>query len=380
MDGNVKKSVYEILKTINEALELLSHTENEECSELVGWGRQKVTETLEKEMKCSLDMRIDISKLSDEDWLRTVHHIMKELSNPFQPRNLYDHAFLDLLDFVWRHTKKELLDAMLMAVRKLPEDAVTNWSSYFSKYPFWGSLDLEKGDYTVLERRVDVLKQHSYDFLWLYCRMEDYLSKYTLYAILLNWAILDMDIFPDNHDDVLVDVGAFNGDSVLQYAKVYGGGYRKIYAYEISDDSYKDLCRNVADHKLHDVITKRKGAGCVRGKMFIESNEISHSANRVSQSGNCGQQVEIVPLDEDIEDVMTFLKMDIEGAEQDALLGCEKTIREHHPKLAICTYHGYEDIWKIPVMIDQMYPGYHFYMRYYGGNAIPTEFVLMCKP
>lgn len=396
MDENIKKSVYEILETMDEALEFLKHTENEECRELMSWGREKVTKALEKSMECSLDERIDISHLSDEDWLRTAYHIMKELSDPFQPVNLYDNAFLQLLDFIWKHTKQEMLNAMLLAVRKLPKDAVSQWSSYFSKYPFWGSLDLKKGDYTVLERRVDVLKQHSYDFLWLYCRMEDYLSKYTLYAILLNWAILDMDIFPeiksafpdywdpdifpDNHDDVLVDVGAFNGDSILQYVQTYGSGYRKIYAYEISENSYNDLCRNVKAQKLHDVIARRKGAGSVGGEMFIESNETNHSANRVSRSEDSGQQVEIVPLDEDVEDTITFLKMDIEGAEQDALLGCEQTIRDHHPKLAICTYHGYEDIWKIPVMIEQMYSGYRFYMRYYGGNAIPTEFVLLCKP
>ncbi len=31
-------------------------------------------------------------------------------------------------------------------------------------------------------------------------------------------------------------------------------------------------------------------------------------------------------------------------------------------------------------MIDEMYPGYQFYLRHYGGNLIPTEFVLLCKP
>ena len=71
--------------------------------------------------------------------------------------------------------------------------------------------------------------------------------------------------------------------------------------------------------------------------------------------------------------------MDIEGAEQSALLGAVKTIQRYHPKLAICTYHGYEDIWKIPFIIESIYPGYTFYLRHYGGNLIPTEFVLLCR-
>ena len=89
--------------------------------------------------------------------------------------------------------------------------------------------------------------------------------------------------------------------------------------------------------------------------------------------------MEIVTLDQDLDDIPTLLKMDIEGAEQDALLGCQKTICKHHPGLAICVYHGYEDIWKIPFMISCMYSDYHFYLRHNGGNLIPTEFVLLCS-
>lgn len=84
-------------------------------------------------------------------------------------------------------------------------------------------------------------------------------------------------------------------------------------------------------------------------------------------------------LDDDISEPLTFIKMDIEGMEQAALRGCENQIRANHPKLAICTYHNYEDIWKIPRMIDAMDPSYQFYMRHYGGNLIPTEFVLLAK-
>ena len=83
--------------------------------------------------------------------------------------------------------------------------------------------------------------------------MDDYLSKRTLTAILLNWAVLDLsylqkvksifldywepDLFPANKDDVLVDVGAYTGDSIAQYVQIYGKGYKRIYAYEVSPES-----------------------------------------------------------------------------------------------------------------------------------------------
>ena len=127
----------------------------------------------------------------------------------------------------------------------------------------------------------------------------------------------------------------------------------------------------------HDIVVHQKGAGATYDTMFLNEGEVA-SANSLSTKDS-GVSVEIVPLDDEVGDEATFIKMDIEGAEQSALLGLEKTISTRHPKLAICTYHGYEDIWKIPVMIDRMYPGYKFYFRHYGGNFPPTEFVLLCK-
>lgn len=84
-------------------------------------------------------------------------------------------------------------------------------------------------------------------------------------------------------------------------------------------------------------------------------------------------------LDDDLPDGFTFLKMDIEGAEYDALKGAERTIRKLHPKLAVCVYHGYDDLWRLPILIDNYNPDYKFYLRHNGGNLIPTEFVLLAK-
>ncbi|MCI8361280.1 MAG: FkbM family methyltransferase [Clostridiales bacterium] len=400
MDKQTEQSIYEILHTMDEALAHLQLSENEELRQLLQSGRQAVTETLDGALDCSLSQRIDADQLSDADWVRTAYRIMEEISDPFEPRNAFDRKFVNLLGDIWSHSRRELFLSMVHDLKKLQNTSTENYEGlveYFARFPFWGTLDPKSGDYNTLELRAAVLKRHSYDFLWLYRRLEDYLSKRTLYAILKNWASLDFaelalvrsifpdywepDIFPDNHDDVFVDVGAYIGDSIVEYLNMYGKDYQKIYAYEISPDSYDQLCQNIAANKLSNVVTRRKGVGRSRGELFVDANQTDASANQLrDQQKEAGQKVEVVPLDEDLEDVMTFLKMDIEGAEQDALLGCEQTIRQHHPKLAICVYHGYEDLWKIPSMIDRMYPGYKFYLRHYGGNLIPTEFVLLCKP
>lgn len=66
----------------------------------------------------------------------------------------------------------------------------------------------------------------------------------------------------------------------------------------------------------------------------------------------------------------TFIKMDIEGSEQMALLGAKKTIIRNKPKLAICIYHSDEDMIKIPLMIHEMVPEYKLWIRQHS-NGIP---------
>lgn len=398
MDEQTSQAVCELLDSIGESLAHPWLSENAELRQLITDGRRQVTETLEAALSCSLDVRVSASKLSDEDWLRTMYLIVGELTDPFQPKNRFDREFVKLLEIVWSYSEAELLAVMKNDLKKFKKNFKRDYDSfvdYFACYPLWGTLHPEQGDYDTLERRAAVLKRHSYDFLWLYCRLEDYLSRRTLYAILLNWMALDFaelknvksifpdywepDIFPDNEGDILVDAGAYTGDSIAQYLNTYGTNYRKIYAYEISSGSYDELCKNVERWQLHDIELRHKGVGPARGEMFLDASAANASANRLRQEGGAQERVEVVPLDEDIKE-LTFLKMDIEGAEQGALLGSERLIRSQHPKLAICVYHGYEDIWKIPLMIDCMYPEYQFYLRHYGGDLIPTEFVLLCKP
>ena len=60
-----------------------------------------------------------------------------------------------------------------------------------------------------------------------------------------------------------------------------------------------------------------------------------------------------------------FIKMDIEGAELNALRGAEKSIRRYHPSLAVCAYHRTDDLITLPQYINSL-GGYHLYLRKHG--------------
>ena len=83
-----------------------------------------------------------------------------------------------------------------------------------------------------------------------------------------------------------------------------------------------------------------------------------------STIGSGTDVVEVAPLDELLADhPPTYIKMDVEGAERDALLGGAKTISKNAPVLAICLYHRPEDVWDLPLLIRSLRPDYRLYVR-----------------
>lgn len=56
-----------------------------------------------------------------------------------------------------------------------------------------------------------------------------------------------------------------------------------------------------------------------------------------------------------------LIKMDIEGAEKEALQGAVETIRKFRPKLHVCAYHHIDDIWQIPDLLNNISSGYNLH-------------------
>ena len=61
----------------------------------------------------------------------------------------------------------------------------------------------------------------------------------------------------------------------------------------------------------------------------------------------------------------TVIKMDVEGAEREALLGSSRTIEKYKPRLMISLYHRNEDIFSLPLLIKKLNPDYKIYLRHH---------------
>ena len=59
----------------------------------------------------------------------------------------------------------------------------------------------------------------------------------------------------------------------------------------------------------------------------------------------------------------TFIKLDIEGSEVDALNGARRTIQQQAPVLAVCVYHRQDHLWRIPLLLSHLRDDYAFFLR-----------------
>ena len=183
------------------------------------------------------------------------------------------------------------------------------------------------------------------------------------------------DVFEAKPNEVFIDAGVLDGNTSLQFRNWCGGNYEKIIAFEPNPKVIKDCERCFATHKLTNSVIIPKAAWSREDELnFIIDDSYQQGGARVSESSAS----EKVPADS-IDHVLgggraTFIKMDIEGSEYQALLGAEQTIKKYHPRLAISLYHKPEDVLEIPYLLYKMNPDYRFVIRHY--TSIMTETVL----
>lgn len=319
-----------------------------------------------------------------EDRMRVI------LERRYSAENIWDEKFIKLMDYVCFVDFDTMVEKAKQSLLSQGSELVNKFCVYYQEYrDMWGTLDVTENRYDVITNRVKELKEHREDFIWLYDRLGDWRSKIVLCSMLYNWITFDLDYidvmkernFADYYDldlvkcddqEVVVDLGAWIGDSVEGYINVYGK-YRKIYCYEIDASSMEEMKKNL--NKYSGIEYRNKAVGSKNSMGGYAVCNPQSTINRITDDP-AGEEIEIVSLDEDIREKITLIKMDIEGAEQDALTGCIRHIREEKPKLLISVYHNNEDIWKIPKMIYDMNEDYQFYLRSNGWQWGPAELVL----
>lgn len=172
------------------------------------------------------------------------------------------------------------------------------------------------------------------------------------------------------YDDVIViDAGAYIGDSISKIVNNVGGYVKSYYALEPMSVNYERLEKVYLDsEKVKQFIPLNVALGRQERLQDIFLNEDNMMACSLHEN-NTGaisrkEQMKVITLDSlDLHDKADyFVKMDIEGNELDALMGGSSFIRNTKPNLAICLYHKQRDIIDIPRYLRSVRQDYQFHL------------------
>lgn len=164
------------------------------------------------------------------------------------------------------------------------------------------------------------------------------------------------DILKLKNDEEIIDLGAYDGDTIREFTKATNGKYRHITALEPDSKSYKKLIKNTDG--MPNITALNMGAWSKKDTLIFSAD-----AGRNSKLSSEGTSIEVTDVDS-LNLAPTFIKMDIEGSEIRALEGAEKTIKTYTPKLYVCAYHRNEDLFALPLKIHELNDSYKIYFRH----------------
>jgi FkbM family methyltransferase len=183
----------------------------------------------------------------------------------------------------------------------------------------------------------------------------------------------DEQLIDKNKDAVFVDCGAYDGDTAEAFYN-FNSGAKKIYAFEIDADIAIRAQKRLSRFQCAEVYSQ--GVADTKRQLNFSKTGITHG--RLDSFESNSVKVNVISIDEKIKEKITYLKLDIEGAEELAIKGSERHISETNPVLGIAAYHKAEDIWNLQLKIQKLNQNYKFYIRHY--TDVSFETVLYCIP
>jgi FkbM family methyltransferase len=170
---------------------------------------------------------------------------------------------------------------------------------------------------------------------------------------------------------VVLDVGAYDGDTFRLFSPIVDGKYKAYIAIEAHPENYRKMAdRHGTEKRFHPysfALSDRAGST----RFAIAPGSSAH----VDPTG--GLEVPTRSLDEfwntELSDLQpTLLKMDIEGSELPALIGGRETLRRARPILALSLYHLPTDLWEIPLWVSENLPDYQYFIRTHLNDGLET--------
>lgn len=219
------------------------------------------------------------------------------------------------------------------------------------------------------------LEQYETELRLVYSKLADDRSR-QVFAAALNyklsgklcylWSIVTerrqdlLELFNWQQQETYIDLGAYNGDTIDEFLQLTQGKYHSIVAVEPDRRNYKKLAAYVESRGLEKISIFERAA-------WNKATELVFSDSGGRQSSllqGDSHTVKTIDVDTLLEvERATYIKMDVEGAELEALEGSRGQIIAYQPKLFVAAYHRDTDVFSIPLFLWQLVPEYKIYLR-----------------
>ena len=278
---------------------------------------------------------------------------------------------------IWRAGGGHRLSHTRQQLRRLHCSCIVSFAYLFWKYPdiflSYYCLDLP---HKIIPEREDILA--AFKLLADEESRQEYIAQMR-FRLFLDFDSLpspssSVQYFPDhlfdlNSEEVFIDCGAFDGDTIRAFMKRMDSLFKRIHALEPDPLNFRQLEEFIAalpQDVQSRIILHRIAAAEYRGQIgFTVTGNASSAADATAM-----MKVDCAPFDQILSaEVPTYIKLDIEGAEMDALKGAAGLIRQHKPVLAVSVYHQQDHLWRIPLYLKTLFPDYQFFLRPHNEEA-----------
>lgn len=175
------------------------------------------------------------------------------------------------------------------------------------------------------------------------------------------------DVVRIRDDEAFVDCGAYDGDTLAALLAHAGGSFARFVAFEPDPANLEALHARVAG--LPAELERR--VDVIEAAVASIAGTVTFGGLGAAAGIGDGGEIEVptVVLDDVVDGPVTYLKMDIEGAELDALAGARTTVARDRPVLTLCAYHAPDHLWRLPLAVQEIADGYRYRLRRYGADC-----------
>ncbi len=232
------------------------------------------------------------------------------------------------------------------------------------------------------------LESNAEKYKWIYKRLTDEVSERVLDLVLKYRLSLDRDYTLEalelsrksgiqDFDNVVTryfnkeysffDVGGYDGESTRDWIKICPD-YRRVVFFEPDPGLLDNVEHSLANYTNIEYVTAAVGN---HNKKTVLFNTSGQNNGFISDTGDL--EVPIVTLDDYVDNHKSFIKMDVEGYEEQALLGGRYAIEKYKPIMSISIYHLPGDMHKLIDMVLNWNPDYKIYIRHYTSGYADTR-------